>query len=167
MKNIKEVHDLIDQQDKAKSYMHEFLLWPKLWEDYLKTTSPKFTWKIFPFDNRYKNKIPNEKGIYTFIIKPNIANHCCSYLMYVGVTERQTLRKRFKQYLIERNNPKGRPKVVRLLNKYHNKNLFFCCTIFTDVDNLKIIEGRLINAFIPPYVSDLPATIRRVIRGIR
>ena len=38
-------------------------------------------------------------GVYSFVVEPGIANHDLGYLLYIGKTDKQDFRARFKQYL--------------------------------------------------------------------
>lgn len=160
------VHDIIRQQDEAKSHRIEFVLWPQMWKEYSKAVKRAFQWKIVPFHASQISKVPNRKGVYTFLIQPGIASHAaCSYLLYVGKAEKQTFRERFKQYLYEVSDPKGRPKIVRLAK--HQGYTFFCCAEIVPESLIDRMEKRLINAYLPPYNDTFPAKVRRIIGGLR
>ncbi len=78
--------------------------------------------------------------------------------MYVG--QAVSLRRRFGEYLNERNLATARPHILRVLNKYP-KNVFFCYTLVDSVQ-LNSVENGLIEAYIPPQNKNLPASIRRI-----
>jgi len=159
------VHDIITEQDEAQSHQHTFCLWPKMWQEYSKTTNRSFKWRENKFAITEVEKVPDKAGLYTFLIEPRVANHpSCSYLMYVGQTG--NLRIRFQQYLKEKDRESGRPKVVRLLNKYPDY-LFFCYTILSNTQNIDILEQALISAYIPPCNDRLPASINKVVEALR
>jgi len=161
------VNDLIDEQDEAKAFREDFFLWPKMWREYAQAHNYNFNWDIHPFAPSEVHNIPDENGLYTFLIQPSIALHpACSYLMYVGMAEEQSLRDRFRDYLQEKRDNKGRRKIVRLLNKYPD-NLFFCCTAVQSGLPLETIEKALISAYIPPCNTKLPARVSRVIGALR
>lgn len=145
------VMDIIEEQDQAKINSCDFVLWPQKWEAY--NLRYPFNWEIHPFQREQINNIPNEPGIYSFVIQPGIASHPhCSYLMYIGQTER-ALRVRFRDYLYEKQNPKGRRKILRLLNKYQGY-LYFCCSTIAKTEQIIEIEKALRIAFQPPCNSD-------------
>ena len=157
------VQDMISEGDEAKAHGHIFCLWPKLWQKYSGNCNFSFNWQECPFIPGEVNNIPDEPGLYTFVIQPRVADHpSCSYLMYVGKTK--ALRQRFKNYLQEKKRENGRPKVVRLLNKYPN-NLCFCFTIFQDVSKISEAEKALIGAFVPPCNDVLPSTVSKVMEA--
>lgn len=153
------VVDIIAEQDEAKAHTHQFILWTKKWSEYQNIHD--LNWRMCPFKDEERANIPTESGIYTFLIRPEIASHpACSFLMYVGKTK--SLHRRFGEYLSERNQATGRPKIVRLLNKYGDY-LWFCFTVLPE-DAIADQERALINAYIPPFNDQYPAEIK-AIRG--
>ena len=160
--------DLIDVEkiDEAKSSLRWFILWPQKWQSFTRDLS-SYTWQEYEFNEATANNIPTEVGVYCFVIKPNIANHpACSYLMYIGQTTDQNLRKRFKQYLKEKDGTaKSRPKVRYILQKYEGYLHFICMPLNGDVTP-KEVEDELINAYIPPVNDKLPSEISKIVKAI-
>lgn len=161
------VHDLIAEQDEALAHRYTFFLWPRLWEEYATKPGYAFDWKENRFTPSEIDNIPDEPGLYTFVVQPCVANHpSCSYLMYIGKTER-TLRARFQEYLREKQRESGRPMIVRLLNKYSD-NVFFCYSVVNKKSSLKKLEKALKGALIPPCnKEELPAKVRRIVEALR
>jgi hypothetical protein len=154
------VVDLIEKQDQLIAHRYTFFLWPQKWSAY--NLSDQFDWEIHPFQPDQVENIPSEPGVYSFVIQPGIASHpYCLYLMYIGKTNR-TLRERFREYLREREDPDGRPKIVRLLNKYQGYT-HFCCSAIEKKERIGDIEDALINALLPPCNDQFPAEVRRTI----
>ncbi len=151
---------------EMKFHRYDFILWPKLWHNFNLKNKKKFKWQIFPFHKNYINKIPTSAGLYTFVIKPNIANHASGYVMYVGKTIKQTLQKRFQQYFYEMQNIKKRSKLIILLNSYNEKNLFFNCVDFKNKSKISKMEEDLFNAFLPPCNSDITGEVGKIYRGV-
>ena len=155
---------VLDQLDDAHSHIRRFLLWPKLWQQF-NVNVAAFAWQEHEFNEAEMTNIPNMPGVYTFVIKPGVANHpSCSYLVYVGQTSKQTLSIRFKQYLDEQAG-KGKPRInmFRILNKYKNYLYFVCMP--TDKKTLpKKIEDELLKAFCPPCndPDTFPAEVRHI-----
>lgn len=56
------------------------VLAPKQWQSYSPTVS--LSWRGVEFERGNASKIPdNAKGVYSFVVKPEIANHpICAYL---------------------------------------------------------------------------------------
>lgn len=145
--------DLVDEQDELKTHEIPFTLWPKAWAKY--PLRRKLSWSRRELSTANKRHIPKAAGIYTLLIQPGIAGHpSCSYLMYVGKTK--DLRDRFYDYCTTEK--RVRPKIVRLLHKWHGHIRF--CYIRIPPRDLSKVEDALIAAFIPPANSDYPATIR-------
>ena len=158
------VNDLIEQQDLLKAHQWTFSLWPQQWKRY--NLHYLFNWEIHPFNKDQIRCIPREPGIYSFMIQPGVASHPhCSYIMYIGRTC-YTLHSRFRRYLREQNDPAGRSKVVRFLNKYRGY-IYFSCSIISETEQIEKIENELISAFLPPCNSQFPAEIRPVIGAFR
>lgn len=154
------VVDLISEQDQLIKHQYRFFLWPRAWAAY--NLPDSFNWEIYPFQQDQIENIPSQPGIYSFVIQPGIASHSdCSYLVYIGQTER-TLQDRFREYFGEQNKMEGRPKIVRLLNKYQGY-LYFCCSVIAEIERITEIEEALINAFLPPCNDRFPAETSRVI----
>jgi hypothetical protein len=160
------VNDLIIEQDQAKAHEHTFLLWPRLWQEYTESHGFSFDWEEHQFLSSEAGNIPNEPGLYTFVIQPNVANHpSCSYLMYLGKTKK--LRRRFRDYLREKRLEIGRPKVVNLLNKYPYHTCF-CYAVVEDSSILTEMEKALLGAFVPPINKEqFPAKISRIVEALR
>ena len=159
------LNDLIAAPNRLIGHDYTFVLWPQQWAAY--NLSDPFNWEIHPFQRDQVEKIPSDPGIYSFVIQPRVAAHPhCSYLMYVGKTERP-LRERFREYFNERQKVEtGRPKIVRLLNQYQDY-LHFCCSAITETDRISEIEEALLNAFIPPCNDQYPAAIHRPMKAFQ
>ena len=157
------LNDLLPDPDKPSGHRWSFVLWPQQWEAH--NLSDLFNWEIHPFKREQIDEIPREPGIYSFVVQPGIANYpYCSYLMYVGMTERP-LRERFREYFSEKYNAiDGRPKIVKLLNVYQDY-LHFCCLTIAETERIKEIEDELLNAFIPPCNDQYPTEISRVMKA--
>ena len=148
------------EQDVMKAHEQNFILWPRQWKAYVDTHN----WQTYRLEENEKDRIPKQSGVYSLLIQPGIANHpACSYLMYVGKTK--SLQHRFMDYLNERKSETGRPKIHRFLNKYQDY-VYFCCTTVC-IDNLKNVEEKLINAYIPPANDQYPVEIRRIIGAFK
>lgn len=157
------LNDLLPDPDKPSGHCLPFVLWPRQWATY--NIKELLTWEIHPFQPDQTDEIPRNPGIYSFIVQPGIAHHpYCSYLMYVGMTERP-LRDRFREYFSEkRNATNGRPKLLKMLNVYQDY-LHFCCSAIEEIERIEVIEESLLNAYIPPCNDDYPAEIRRVMKA--
>jgi len=151
--------------EQVKLYTRSFTLWPMRWREYLTKTQYNFKWKKYAFTKRSVDNIPREYGVYTFVLKPNIANHCSAYLMYIGKAKNETLYERIKYYFAEKDKMTGRPKVKTFLNIYDPQYIYIYCAILKNRSRIDKIEGDLIGAFLPPVNDDYPAEIRRIMKA--
>lgn len=150
--------DIIAEQDELKAHEVNFRLWPRQWMSV--DSVHDYTWKLIELSVSDTGLIPEESGLYSLVVRPGIFGHpACSYLMYVGKTK--SLRRRFREYRREMSNRKGRKKIVRLLNKYCD-HIWFCFTIVPEPD-ISQVEDALLEAFMPPFNDQFPATVSRVI----
>jgi excinuclease UvrABC nuclease subunit len=153
-------HDLIDLQKEYISFVREFTLWPKHW-DSIKDIGP-LNWQTIPFDDKHVGEIPSSPGIYSFVINPGVTSHPQRYLCYIGKSDR-TLKERYSEYLREAQKDDGRPKIVYLLNSW--KSYLEFCYVPMKNGNLRELEKRLVDAFIPPFNSEFSAKINRVVNA--
>jgi hypothetical protein len=121
----------------------------------------RLEWHVVKFSKSEKSKIlANKKGVYTFVIKPSIADHPASaYLMYVGKTYKQDLRTRFSQYFSEANKRKGRPKIKKLI-RYWERHLWFYYAPIDDISKIGEIENKLMNAYLPPMNDEFSGEVQ-------
>jgi hypothetical protein len=153
---MNEVNDLIDLQDEYASYMIKFCLWKPKWQKY--SLAENFEWVSHSFIPCNQKKIPNAPGIYSFVINPSVTKHPQRYLCYIGKSE--NLQRRFDDYLREVKSTSGRPKIVRLLNKWEGY-LEFSFTIL-EKNRLEDIENYLIETFSPPFNDQFPTQISKI-----
>lgn len=160
--------DLIDMDamDEGKTYVERFALWPKQWNAFSINLKSR-DWEEYLFDASSLSNIPEKRGVYSFVIKPNIANHpSCAYLMYIGQTTDQNFRLRFNQYLREQSGKcKSRPLVQYMLRKYRD-NLYFICRPLSKRLDPKRVEDELLKAFLPPVNEKFPVEVRRIVKKI-
>ncbi len=144
--------------DEMMRHRHDMVMLPRLWNAF--SIGQALTWSVFRFNENSRVLIPNQQGVYAFLIAPGIAGDLnVSYLMYIGETERP-LRTRFAEYLREAQSDQIRPKLLRILPLYPDHLLFACAPLPSGVVP-KDVEAALIEAFLPPGNDQLPATIRR------
>ena len=126
----------------------------------------KLAWHRVKFAYGNAVHVPeNERGVYTFVVKPGIASHpSCSYLLYVGKVENQMFRSRFRQYLAEK--AKGaksrRPHVTEMLLKWDGFLWFYYAAI-SKKNKIKTVENRLLAAYLPPSNRVFPSTVRHAV----
>ena len=139
------------------------VLSPKLWAD-CKLSIP-LHWTVVKYDKSEKDKLPKTTGVYTFIVKPGIANHPeCSYLLYVGKTDQQTLRTRFLQYFSEAKKKKGRAHIKLMLDIWKD-HLWYCFATIDDASIIDDIENALRDAYVPPMNREFKGVIGEAIKA--
>jgi hypothetical protein len=144
--------------DEMMRHSHEMIMLPRLWSSL--SLQQTLSWSTFQFNDSSRSLIPDQQGVYAFLILPKIGGDLnVSYLMYIGETSR-TLRERFGEYLLEARSDKIRPKLLRILPLYPDHLAFACAPLPTDIVP-KDVESALISAFLPPGNDDVPATVRR------
>lgn len=150
-----------DLRQEARAYQHRLLLWPRRWREYSELQTLK--WEIFTFDEKFRDSVPAEPGVYAFLIQPRIAcNLNVSYLTYVGKTER-SLRTRFMEYTREAVNDIGRTHIIDMVKMYREGYLYFACAVVESGKMCRRVEDELVGAFIPPANKRLPANVRRIV----
>ncbi len=150
-----------------KQHIRKFLLYPEHWKDMSNHISYTLKWKCYRFNRNNIDRIPNQKGIYCFIVKPKLPNFFeTRYLFYVGQTTR-TLKIRFKEYLKDQSGQgKPRSKVFEMLNFYKD-NLFFYFVGINGLQRINYVEQKLLNIFVPHINSDIPiAKVKPELRNI-
>lgn len=156
-----------EERNLIKLAEQEFALSRDHWEEL--DLPVDLEWTIERFDVAARSRIPNDhRGVYTFVVRPGIANHpACSYLFYVGMAERQSLRVRFNQYLRDKRDTNTRRYHIRdLLNRWDGY-IWFC---FAKIDNFALIsavEQQLLSAYLPPFNRDFRGNVRPAIRVLR
>jgi len=137
----------------------EFILDPRQW---VAVVLPiPLNWNIVPFRENGIQNVPNDEvGVYSFVVQPDIVDHPnCVYLMYIGQTKNQSLRRRYQQYLRDQRTKKGRHLVVRMLNTWPD-HLWFCYATIQQIQYIDEIEACLLSAYLPPINSEYPADVR-------
>jgi hypothetical protein len=144
--------------DHLKKYQIErMVLSPKFWSECKVPVT--LNWTVVKYDKTQRNKLPEKKGIYTFIVKPGIVGHPeCAYLLYVGQTEAQNFKKRFTQYFNEERKPKGREH-IKVMARLWRKHLWYCYAPVDNVTLIEEIENKLIKAFVPPFNRKFPGVL--------
>lgn len=129
----------------------------------------QLSWQTVPFTIASASQVPeDQQGVYTFVLQPGIADHpACSYLLYVGQTERQNFRTRYRQYLHElrAGEASRRPHITEMLEKWEGY-LWFCYAPVNRDDMITEIENALLAGYLPPSNKDFPAQVSRALRKL-
>lgn len=144
--------------DEMTRHSHQMIMVPRRWSSL--SVQATLSWSVFPFNDGSRSLIPDQQGVYAFLIVPGVAGDLnASYLMYIGETGR-TLRERFGEYLVEARSDKIRPKLLRILPLYPDHLVFACAPLPASIAP-KDVESALIEALLPPGNDEVPATVRR------
>lgn len=154
--SARHLDEAIDLAGERSAYRTEFMLYPAAWRGY-KYARP-LDWKTVRFHASERPKLPDEPGVYAFLIQPGVAPALnASYLVYVGETT--SLHRRFGDYLRE---AKGQGRAPRIqlysLFKRFDGYVFFTYATLPAAER-KLAELELLQAFTPPLNKRLPATI--------
>lgn len=146
--------NLKSEISELKAYIQDFKLWKRQWDNYSDTI--KFHWEVLKFERTNQKLVPDKSGIYAFFVEPRLANFPShAYLMYIGLAgykSDNTLRKRYQQYLNNKIDL-DRSSIYWLLNNWEDYIYFYYCDIDGSAMNLKEIETKLLDTFLPPYVK--------------
>lgn len=132
---------------------------PDRWGSF--AASYQLQWSYIRFDVGSKKIVPRFPGIYCFHIGCSQSSlPVVGYTLYVGITGR-TLRKRYTEYLREKNDPNGRFPVRKFLNVFEGELTFACAVVDPKSVDLDRLETDLGGALVPPYSrKDLPTRIK-------
>ena len=151
--------------DWKKYHISRFILHPDQWQAY--PNRVKLEWKEVKFDAENKALLPpDKKGIYSFIVQPGIVGYpLFAYPLYVGMTEKQSFRDRYQQYLREHRKSKPRWHICSMLNNW-SEHLYFVYAPIEDNNIIKKIEADLLSALLPPMNRNFPAKIQPFVNAV-
>lgn len=156
-----------NQRGRLKVHTRKFLLYPDYWIESNNQINIPLIWQYVKFNSINLSSVPSRKGIYCFVVQPNVLNFFKTrYLFYLGKTDR-ALRVRFKEYLDDQaGKGKPRPKVKEMLDLY-KEYLYFYYAEIANNQNVKICEDKLLNTFVPHINTFIPtAKIKTELRYI-
>ena len=146
-------------------HMKRMILSPSQWAAC--SLPVELKWNHVKFTEENVQYLPQDcGGVYTFVVQPGIANHpSCSYLLYVGKTERQNFRTRYRDYLRDKRlgDKSRRPHVEEMLNKWDGY-LWFYYAVIGKEELIDPIEKILMTAYLPPTNKDFPGEVQRALQ---
>lgn len=160
------MHDIFPQsaftaRSVADFKVQNLILFPRAWAGFRPPVPLR--WDTVPFSPARASDVPkDEGGVYSFVVQPGIANHpACSYLLYVGKTERN-FRVRYREYLrdLRAGMEARRPHIAGMLTKW-NGHLWFCYATIRDTNKIVETEDALIEAYLPPTNVEMEGELRR------
>lgn len=143
--------------------IERMILSPKHWATFNMPNT--LNWKITKFDSANAGNVPaTQFGVYSFVVQPGIAGHsACSYLMYVGKAEDQSLRKRFHQYFAHFKDTSRRTNISKLLRLWQG-HIWFCYAPIADQSKIDDAEQALLNAYLPPFNKRYKGVVAKQLR---
>ena len=157
----RELNATVDLAARRSFYRQHFMLDPDAWRGYSYPRSLK--WVTIRFRLSEQSRLPNEAGVYAFLIQPGVAPDLdASYLVYVGETK--SLRRRFGNYLRE---SAGRGNVrIQLYSmfKKFKDYVYFTYAVLPESERQQV-EIALIAALTPPINRRLPVSIAEAERA--
>lgn len=143
------------------------VLAPKQWQSC--SLPITLSWRGVKFEKGNASNVPKHaKGVYSFVVKPEIANHpSCAYLLYVGKAQDQALRDRFTQYFDEKakGDKSRRPHVTEMLLKWDGF-LWFYYTEISSAAKIMEVEDCLLAAYLPPSNRHFPSSVRHAVKKL-
>lgn len=132
--------------------------YPSRWEQF--SQDHRLSWQVVPFRRGGATAVPEKSGLYCFIVGHSLSGlPQVQYPLYAGETE--NLRSRYRQYLIERKNERGRKQIRKFLNVFWGEAEFCFAQYDADKARLREIERALNDSLMPPYsVRDFSAEVR-------
>lgn len=118
---------------------------------------PRLTWKSVKFTAAEKKGVPNEPGLYAFVVKvpfEGLPPH--GWVLYIGQagdgSSAATLKSRFVQYLRDKQ-VLNRAAIFYMLNAWDGNLDFFFAPLPTRKADLEDLETQLLGAFRPPFTD--------------
>lgn len=157
-------HDLINREvSEGRDYVRRFCLWEKQFRSF--SPSFKLDWKCIEAKSSEKAKLPNEQGIYAFVVRPHAAIlDWAGYILYVGMTENQSFPVRFQQYFNEPKKKKPRFWVSEMLSLWKS-NLYYYYAPLNPSD-ATMAENELLVALVPPNNERFPGEMGKIKKEI-
>ena len=145
-----------------KKHTLPFTLSPNLWADI--SLQETLTWHRVKFGPEFASQVPsNLIGVYSFVVEPDIANHCQAYLLYIGMTAKQNFRTRYRQYLRHQTEERTKRLNVQYMLREWANHLMFYYAPLNDPQVVKSTEDELLKACKPPIPRKYPSAIRQAV----
>lgn len=127
----------------------------KAWHD---AKGTNHTWHEVAFPPNPRNLVPDEPGVYVFVVKPDLFGFAAtSGLLYVG--KAKSLYDRVGHYMSEinkRHSSTRRPHIWRMVNVW-NGHLRYHFTTTATVSDAEDLEERMLDALLPYFNKEFPA----------
>lgn len=133
--------------------------YPVRWRDFSRDFA--LDWRTVAFKPRGSGPVPDGPGLYCFVVACRFPGlPAVMYPLYAGETE--SLKKRYRQYVVERGAEGGRMHVRKFLKVFDGEVDFVYAELQADKDGLRAVERRLNDALMPTYSHrDFSAVVRQ------
>jgi hypothetical protein len=138
-----------------KVYKATFVLNPHAWSK--QDIDPVWKWASVRFEVASASSLPDAPGLYAFVLRvpfKGLPEH--GWVLYLGETgdssSKHTIKKRFRDYLREKNNRK-RLDIHMMLNVWDDNLEFFYLPLPSEKHRLKHLETRLLDTLKPPFTK--------------
>lgn len=120
----------------------------------------QLNWQLVPFRVGGAPQVPNVSGFYCFVVmNPAVQLPLVLYPLYAGETD--NLRRRYRDYLREKDKDSGRVHVRKFLSVFWNEIVFAYAPLNAVADDRRVIEKQLNDALMPPYsIKDFSAQVK-------
>lgn len=119
-------------------------------------------WTEIAFPPNPRNSVPDQPGVYVFIVRPNLFGLSqSSGLLYIG--KATSLYSRVSSYIYEidkRHASTTRPHIWRMINVW-NGHLHYLYTTTPTVADAEDLEDRMLDALLPYFNKEFPAETSR------
>lgn len=149
-----------------RQFRRPFFLAPPLWARY--AGPHDIVWECVDFAESELKKVPLDKvGVYGILIESaiQIPPHG-GYLIYVGMTDHQSLQIRFDQHLKKLHKIDWDQYKLTVAIRMWKNHLRFCYAPVDDPDDVKAIESELLTCHLPPCNTRYPAGVQSMMTNI-
>lgn len=121
---------------------------PRRWLSF--SQAHNLNWQSIPFRRGGGAGLPEASGFYCFVVANTLPNlPQVLYPLYAGETE--NLRRRYSNYVTEKNAANGRVHVRKFLKVFSGETVFSFAPYDADKVALQRLEKKLNDALMPPY----------------
>jgi len=142
------VDAFLDEQMKDEMRIIKCAPHPKRWAQF--ASSHELAWQFAEFRTGGANEVPKESGFYCFVVaNPATQLPLVLFPLYAG--ESSDLRRRYRDYLTEKDSPTGRVHVRKFLSVFWGEVAFAYAPKDLGTAERRALEKQLNDALMPPY----------------
>lgn len=148
-----------------ESHKVNMMFYPEAWDN---APVIELDWTELDFPPNPRNLIPQEPGVYAFVIEPSLFSlEPVNGLFYVG--KATNLYQRISAYISELSKDfidTRRPLVWKMLNQWNGRIKYYYSTT-EDVTRAELIEEEILKALLPPFNRQFDAETSQVMRAFQ